>query len=179
MVSEKIWGSAIGAFVAYGKDGATLVPLKVNADGELVVNLEAATVNIGDVDVLSSALPTGAATESTLSDIKTAVEGSTGEVTGAVTDSYVAIKTWACKGFTHKLSLLKNTDGANALKYKVTGYLYSGGLPEILIAETTLAANTQTALMVFDYPWAEIVFEVKNAVGASAADYQLDWAGGI
>ena len=62
MVSEKIWGSAIGAFVAYGKDGTTLVPVKVNADGELVVNLEAATVNIGDVDVLSSALPTGAAT---------------------------------------------------------------------------------------------------------------------
>jgi hypothetical protein len=46
-----------------------LVPLKVNADGELVVNLEAATVNIGDVDVLSSALPTGAATEQGLDDI--------------------------------------------------------------------------------------------------------------
>ena len=69
MVSEKIWGSAIGAFVAYGKDGATLVPVKVNADGELVVNLEAATVNIGDVDVLSSALPTGAATSTNQTDI--------------------------------------------------------------------------------------------------------------
>jgi hypothetical protein len=57
MVSEKIWGSAIGAFVAYGKDGATLVPVKVNADGELVVNLEAATVNIGDVDIQT--LPSG------------------------------------------------------------------------------------------------------------------------
>ena len=68
MVSEKIWGSAIGAFVAYGKDGTTLVPVKVNADGELVVNLEAATVNIGDVDVLSSALPTGAATSANQGD---------------------------------------------------------------------------------------------------------------
>jgi hypothetical protein len=69
MVSEKIFGNSIGAFVAYGKDGTTLVPVKVNADGELVVNLEAATVNIGDVDVLSSALPTGAATEQGLDDI--------------------------------------------------------------------------------------------------------------
>jgi hypothetical protein len=39
--------------VVYGKDGANLVGLKVNADGELVVNLEAATVNIGDVDIAS------------------------------------------------------------------------------------------------------------------------------
>jgi len=69
MVSEKIFGNSIGAFVSYGKNGTTLVPLKVNADGELVVNLEAATVNIGDVDVLSSALPTGAATEQGLDDI--------------------------------------------------------------------------------------------------------------
>lgn len=69
MVSEKIFGNSIGAFVSYGKNGATLVPIKVNADGELVVNLEAATVNIGDVDVLSSALPTGAATEQGLDDI--------------------------------------------------------------------------------------------------------------
>ena len=57
--SLKIWGNSIGAFAAYGSTdgGTTLVPLKLNADGELVVNLEAATVNIGDVDVLS--LPSG------------------------------------------------------------------------------------------------------------------------
>jgi hypothetical protein len=48
--------------VIYGYDGTDLVPLKINADGELIVNLEAATVNIGDVDVASSVLPTGAAT---------------------------------------------------------------------------------------------------------------------
>jgi len=41
--------------VIYGYDGTDLVPLKINADGELVVNLEAATVNIGDVDVASIA----------------------------------------------------------------------------------------------------------------------------
>ena len=56
-LGEKIWGNSIGANVVYGKDGTTLVPLKVNADGELVVNLEAATVNIGDVDIQS--LPSG------------------------------------------------------------------------------------------------------------------------
>ena len=55
VLGEKIWGNSIGANVVYGKDGSTLVPLKLNADGELVVNLEAATVNIGDVDVASIA----------------------------------------------------------------------------------------------------------------------------
>lgn len=42
-------------------DGA-YYPIAVNTDGKLVVNLEASTINIGDVDVLSSALPTGAST---------------------------------------------------------------------------------------------------------------------
>jgi hypothetical protein len=48
--------------VTYGYDGTTLVPLKLNADGELVVNIEASAINIGDVDIASSVLPTGAAT---------------------------------------------------------------------------------------------------------------------
>jgi hypothetical protein len=39
--------------VTYGYDGTNLVPLKLNADGELVVNIEASAINIGDVDVAS------------------------------------------------------------------------------------------------------------------------------
>lgn len=37
--------------------------VRVNDDGELVINLEASTLNIGKVDVATSALPTGASTE--------------------------------------------------------------------------------------------------------------------
>jgi hypothetical protein len=40
--------------VTYGYDGTNLVPLKLNADGELVVNLEASAINIGDVDIASA-----------------------------------------------------------------------------------------------------------------------------
>mgnify|MGYP001158711708 CR=1 FL=1 len=41
-----------------GKDGADFQVLKVNSDGELVVNLEASSLNIGDVDIASE-LPAG------------------------------------------------------------------------------------------------------------------------
>jgi len=47
---KSIWKKGV---VTYGYDGANLVPLKLNADGELVVNLEAAFINIGDVDIAS------------------------------------------------------------------------------------------------------------------------------
>ena len=53
-LSEKIFGSTIGAFISYGKTATgALKALAVNDDGELKVNLEAATVNIGDIDINS------------------------------------------------------------------------------------------------------------------------------
>lgn len=48
-----------GTMIGITADGETRI-IKVNDDGELIINLEAATVNIGDVDVLSlPELPTG------------------------------------------------------------------------------------------------------------------------
>lgn len=44
-----------------GPSGEVL-PVVGDAQGNLVIQLEGATVNIGDVDVVSSALPSGAAT---------------------------------------------------------------------------------------------------------------------
>jgi hypothetical protein len=46
-----------------------ILPIKCDDDGNLVIQLEGATVNIGDVDVVSSALPTGAATAANQTDI--------------------------------------------------------------------------------------------------------------
>ena len=46
---------------ATGPSGEVL-PVVCDAQGNLVIQLEGATVNVGDVDVVSSALPTGAAT---------------------------------------------------------------------------------------------------------------------
>jgi hypothetical protein len=46
---------------ATGPSGEVL-PVVCDAQGNLVIQLEGATVNVGDVDVISSALPTGAAT---------------------------------------------------------------------------------------------------------------------
>ncbi|MFA5378298.1 MAG: hypothetical protein WC455_21265 [Dehalococcoidia bacterium] len=105
MVSEKIFGNSIGAFVSYGKNGTTLVPLKVNADGELVVNLEAATVNIGDVDVLSSALPTGAATSAKQDTQITAEQAILAKIIAApATEANQALIKAAVEAVTAKLS---------------------------------------------------------------------------
>jgi len=68
---------------ATGPSGEVL-PVVCDAQGNLVIQLEGATINIGDVDVVSSVLPSGAASASNqtteiskLDAIKTAVEGAT------------------------------------------------------------------------------------------------------
>ncbi|MCZ7403351.1 MAG: hypothetical protein O8C67_00275 [Candidatus Methanoperedens sp.] len=112
--TEKIFGAQIGAFVVYGKDGATLVPLKVNADGELVVNLEAATVNIGDVDILSIAAGTNligkCGIDQVTANANEVVVKTLPAITGAVTVSGTATVTQA--GFAYKGKDRTTTTGA-------------------------------------------------------------------
>jgi hypothetical protein len=62
--------------LAYSADGNRTV-ITADANGlevQLGTSIPAGTNNIGDVDVLTCALPTGAATEATLTSVKTAVE---------------------------------------------------------------------------------------------------------
>ena len=51
---------SIAERLIYGSDGSNIYAIKTNSDGELVVNLEASSINIGDVDVVSQIPGTGA-----------------------------------------------------------------------------------------------------------------------
>lgn len=95
-------GTPTKGVLILGTDGTNPQAVKVNSDGEILVNLETADIQIGAVeiknstddtratvganglytDVRASVLPSGAATESTLSSVKTAVEAIDNAVDG-------------------------------------------------------------------------------------------------
>ena len=68
-LAEKIWGSSIGAFIAYGKTAAAaaLKPLLVTDNGDGTGTLV--------VSASSSALPTGAATTSQPTLLRALISG--------------------------------------------------------------------------------------------------------
>lgn len=138
MVSEKIWGSAIGAFVAYGKDGTTLVPVKVNADGELVVNLEAATVNIGDVDVISSVLPTDAASHTGQDELKALI----GEVQASPTSNTVLDRLKSA--VTHLATIAGFVSGGHGQVDVLSSALPTGAATESTLSDIKTAVEGPT-----------------------------------
>lgn len=96
--------------------------------------------------------------------------------TGTTTNSYADALDWSCIGYQHKNIQLKNTDGANALKYKVLTYAYEGGNEYEEVAETVLAAGA-VAQIILDYPYAQVKIQVKSSVGGSHATYEVDYIG--
>lgn len=96
--------------------------------------------------------------------------------TGTTVNAYADSLDWPCSGFSNKNIHLKNTDGANALKYKVLTYAYAGGLPYEEVAETILAIG-DTAQIILQYAYAAVKVQVKSSVGDSHATYQLDYDG--
>lgn len=110
------------------------------------------------------------------------LDGDNGSFIGDVTDEYITIMDWACKGYNNYFVVLKNTHETHGLYYKVTGYLCIGGLEIPLISETLLDGDGQTDLLpILDGPWACIIVEVKNVTpgGSDDASYEIDYAGSI
>lgn len=103
-------------------------------------------------------------------------DGLSDSVTGTTADAYADALDWPCLGFTDKNIALKNTDGANALKYKVLTYAHAGGLPYEEVAETALAIGV-TAQIILQYAYAAVKVQVKSSVGGSHATYQVDYNG--
>ena len=102
--------------------------------------------------------------------------GISDSLTGTTANDYTTALNWGCLGFSHKTINLKNTDGANALKYKVFTYAYVGGLPYEEVAETSLVA-ADTAQIILLYPYAAVKVQVKSSVTNTPATYQVDFDG--
>jgi len=95
---------------------------------------------------------------------------------GTTTDAYVDALDWACLGYGKKTIVLKNTDAANSLDYKVLVRAYDTGQDAEEIAETTLAAGDLVRIALAN-AYAGIKLQVKATIVGNQATYQLDHIG--
>lgn len=103
--------------------------------------------------------------------------GLSNSLTGSTINDYANALEWPCLGFGTKNIIIKNTDGANSLKYKVYTYAERDtGKYYEEVAETILAPDN-TAQIILEYAYANVVVKVKSSVGDAHADYQIDYAG--
>ena len=102
--------------------------------------------------------------------------GLSDSLNGTTTNDYVTILSWGCLGFGNKNIHLKNTDAANALKYKMLTYAHKDGNPYEEVAETSLAAG-DLAQIILEYGYAQVKIQIKSSVGGAHATYEFDYTG--
>ena len=107
---------------------------------------------------------------------ESAVGRTTDTASGTTTNSYADALDWFCVEYPHKTIMLKNTDAANALKYKCLTYAYYGGNEYEEVSETTLAAGN-IAQINLDHAYAEVKIQLKSSVDDSHATYRIDFVG--
>ena len=107
---------------------------------------------------------------------KNVMDGISDNVTGATVDAYATALEWFCLGTGKKTLIIANTDGANALKYKVTTYANKDGTGYEEVAETEITAGN-LAQVLLEYAYAKVKVEIKSSVGSTPADYQIDFVG--
>jgi hypothetical protein len=99
-------------------------------------------------------------------------------VTGDTTDTYVAVLSWNCLGYSKKTLVLACTHGSNDLKYRIRGYAKSGSsFYDEIWAETTLVHGNSQPL-VLENIYNVIALEVKSALPGRASSFILDYCGG-
>ncbi|RJO62671.1 MAG: hypothetical protein C4542_02750 [Dehalococcoidia bacterium] len=97
-----------------------------------------------------------------------------GTQNGVSTAAYASALDWKTHDLGAKTILLKNTDGAASLKYKLLGYASEGGIARELVAETALLAG-EVAEFHYDRQWHSLSLLVKDGTGHAA--YTLDYEG--
>lgn len=95
-------------------------------------------------------------------------------LTGTTTNSYVAALTLDARSLARTTITVKNTDGANALKYKVEVRYsdYANGDDYEVVPETEITAG-DWAVDEWIYKRAMIKISVKSSVADSHATYQI------
>lgn len=111
-----------------------------------------------------------------MDETKNTIDGISDKIEGSTADDYASALSWACLGIAKKTLMLKNTDSANALKYKVLTYANKDGVAYEEVAETEIT-HGNSAQIILEYAYALVVVQVKSSVGAASADYELDYMG--
>lgn len=97
--------------------------------------------------------------------------------TGTTTDAYVNLIEWACPGYSKKTIIIKNTDAANSLTYKVLVYAHDGSTIYYEEVSDTALAFGNVALIDLQKAYARIEVAVKSTVLATPATVQCDVSG--
>ena len=100
----------------------------------------------------------------------------TGQESGDTTNAYVSVLDWDTRFLRDKSILLKNTDAANGLKYKLLTQFYYGGEDYEEVAERVLALG-DTVTFQYTKPYARIKLQVKAEVADSQASYLAEYIG--
>ena len=99
-----------------------------------------------------------------------------GTLDGSTTSDYINALIWICDILTRKHILLKNTHETNDLKYQVLTYGFTDGLSYTEVPETTLPAG-DTAQIILNYSYAQVIVQVKDATSGSVATYTINYTG--
>lgn len=100
----------------------------------------------------------------------------TGQETGETTNDYVSALDWDTRFLRDKSILLKNTDNANGLNYKLLTQFYHGGEDYEELSERTLALGDSVTFQ-YTKPYACMKLQVKAAAADSQADYLVEYIG--
>lgn len=111
-----------------------------------------------------------------MSHFKIEPVGLNGAETGETTNDYANALDWSCAGFGKKVILLKNTDGANDLDYKVIISVVHGGIEYEQTMETTLVPD-DVAREILNEPYARVQVQVKAHIAGSQAGWKCDFIG--
>ena len=104
--------------------------------------------------------------------------GVSGSASGTTVDAYVAGLSWECLGYLSKRVLIKNTGGANSLKFKVISHYSEGGIDVIEKSETVLApAASWASTTELEHACNDIVVDVAANVGSSQTTYAIEFTG--
>lgn len=97
-----------------------------------------------------------------------------GTQNGVSAAAWASALDWKTHDLSAKTILLKNTDGAASLKYKLLGYASAGGIARELVAETAILPG-EVAEFHYDRQWHSLALLVKDGTGHAA--YSLDYEG--
>ena len=104
------------------------------------------------------------------------IKPETARATGTTANAYADALDFECWMSANKTIQLKNTDGANALKYKVWTKTADGGFETAEVGETGLALATPVTLKYND-AFYNIRVEVKSSATDDHATYEITYIG--
>lgn len=104
--------------------------------------------------------------------------GISGSSSGTTVDAYVAGLSLDCLGYLSKRVLIKNTGGANSLKFKVISHYSEGGVDVTEKSETVLAFGASWASTTeLEHACNDIEVDVAANVGSSQTTYTIEYTG--